>query len=147
MKQGRGERVIKHNFLIVCAVKSGATSLYQHLKQHLNIYMSQYKEPNFYCASECSDFTKYGSGYLQENRKIIFSEKECLALLLDCQGEAGVGESSVEYLYRHKAPIQRVQSFNVSGEPRSRLIHNIVVTDRKWRRKIMIYLNNVCLLL
>ena len=38
----------KPNFFIVGAAKSGTTSLYHHLKQHPEIYLSPIKEPNFF---------------------------------------------------------------------------------------------------
>jgi hypothetical protein len=38
------------NFLIIGAAKSGTTSLYQYLDQHPEIYMSPFKEPNFFSA-------------------------------------------------------------------------------------------------
>lgn len=38
------------NFLIIGAAKSGTTSLYQYLSQHPEIYMSPFKEPNFFSA-------------------------------------------------------------------------------------------------
>ena len=36
------------NFLIVGAAKAGTTSVYEYLKQHPNIFMSNIKEPYFF---------------------------------------------------------------------------------------------------
>ena len=36
------------NFLIIGAMKSGTTSLYNYFKQHPEIYMSPIKEPRFF---------------------------------------------------------------------------------------------------
>ena len=36
------------NFFIVGAAKSGTTSLYHHLCQHPDVFMSPVKEPNFF---------------------------------------------------------------------------------------------------
>ena len=36
------------NFLVIGAGKSGTTSVYQYLKQHPQVFMSEIKEPNFF---------------------------------------------------------------------------------------------------
>ncbi len=39
----------KPNFFILGAAKSGATSLYHHLKKHPDIFLTDIKEPTFFC--------------------------------------------------------------------------------------------------
>ncbi len=38
------------NFLIVGAAKSGTTSLYEYLNQHPDIFLPEFKEPQFFGA-------------------------------------------------------------------------------------------------
>lgn len=42
-------------FFIVGAPKSGTTSLYHYLEQHPGIYMSSFKEPNYYCPETAAE--------------------------------------------------------------------------------------------
>ena len=39
----------KPNFFILGAGKSGTTSLYYHLKEHPDIFLTDVKEPTFFC--------------------------------------------------------------------------------------------------
>ena len=44
----RGARAIRPNFMIIGAMKAGTTSLYQYLREHPQIFMSQRKEVDFF---------------------------------------------------------------------------------------------------
>jgi hypothetical protein len=69
------------NFLIAGAGKAGTTSLHQYLAQHPDIFMSPFKEPNFFV-----------DGYGYKNWY------DYLTLFDDANGEKAVGESSTGYL-------------------------------------------------
>lgn len=88
------------NFLIIGTAKAGTTALYQHLKQHPQIYMSPVKEPAFFATEDeklnvCSPSGK--SSYL-------FSSIEAYQeLFRGASNEKAIGEASTVYLYSSKA--------------------------------------------
>jgi sulfotransferase family protein len=79
--------VSKPNFLIVGAAKAGTTSLHDYLGQHPDVYMSPFKEPNYFVP---------GYGY--------DSWDDYLALFRGAVGEKALGESSTGYLQCEKSP-------------------------------------------
>jgi sulfotransferase family protein len=79
--------VTKPNFLIAGTAKAGTTSLHDYLSQHPDVYMSTFKEPNYFVPGYAyDDWTKY------------------LALFADARGEKAVGESSTGYLQCEESP-------------------------------------------
>ncbi len=72
------------NFLIVGAMKSGTTVLYQYLKQHPQIYMSSVKETNF---------------FLRDHKNL----EEYSAFFQGVSNEKAIGEASPCYLDHSKA--------------------------------------------
>jgi hypothetical protein len=79
--------VTKPNFLIAGAGKSGTTSLHEYLAQHPDIFMSTFKEPNFFVHN-------YGYG----------TWHDYLALFSGARGEKAIGESSTGYLCSEESP-------------------------------------------
>src|SRR5437588_7141599 len=79
----------KPNFLIAGAAKAGTTSLHDYLGQHPDIYMSTFKEPNYFVP-----------GYAYEDWE------DYLALFAGARGETAVGESSTGYLYCEESPLR-----------------------------------------
>jgi hypothetical protein len=77
----------KPNFLIAGAGKAGSTSLHEYLAQHPDVFMSTFKEPNFFVR---------GYGYEYWN--------DYLALFSGARGESAIGESSTGYLCSEESP-------------------------------------------
>jgi hypothetical protein len=94
------------NFLIIGAAKSGTTSLYYHLKQHPDIYLSPIKETNFFALEgETLDFRgpfDHGKGCIGEFSITKYSDY--IKLYSKATGYKAVGEASPLYLYHPKAP-------------------------------------------
>ena len=104
----------KPNFFIVGEPKSGTTALYEYLKQHPEIYMSEEKEPNYFCR----DFFEESLRYYGKNLFFhLTSENEYLALFQDSRNAKIIGEGSTGYLYSTVAA-EKIQSFN----PRAKII-------------------------
>jgi len=78
--------VVRPDFFIIGAFKSGTTALYEYLHPHPQIYMPFHKEPNFFG----DDLTRhYGR----------LSLEEYLALFRDARPGQHAGEASTWYLY------------------------------------------------
>ena len=109
------------NFFIVGAAKAGTTSLYHHLDQHPDIYMSPLKEPcyfasevrpeNFEADSQLralqavEDVRHFLNGPMNEKRSegIICEWKDYVRLFAGATTQTAVGESSVSYLWSRTA--------------------------------------------
>jgi hypothetical protein len=78
---------IKPNFLIAGASKAGTTSLHEYLAQHPDVFMSSFKEPNYFVP-----------GYAYDKWE------DYLDLFSGARGEKAVGESSTGYLYCEESP-------------------------------------------
>lgn len=87
------------NFLVVGAAKAGTTSLYAHLGQHPDVFMTALKEPRFFAyeGEEPQSFAGPGSERLITS--IVRTRGEYEALFVQAQGESAIGESSPAYLY------------------------------------------------
>ena len=75
------------NFFIAGVPKAATTSLHEYLKQHPQIFMSDYKEPNYFVRG--SGVEKWG---------------DYLALFKDAGGKKAIGESSAAYCYCEESP-------------------------------------------
>jgi len=75
------------NFFIAGVPKAGTTSLHEYLKQHLQIFMPDYKEPNYFV---------HGNG--------VEKWEDYLALFKNAGGKKAVGESSAAYCYCEESP-------------------------------------------
>jgi hypothetical protein len=77
----------KPNFLIAGAGKAGTTSLHDYLGQHPDIFMSSFKEPNYFVPDYAyNDWENY------------------LSLFRGARDEKAIGESSTGYLYCKESP-------------------------------------------
>jgi Sulfotransferase domain len=77
----------KPNFLIAGAGKAGTTSLHDYLGQHPEVFMSSFKEPNYFVPNYgYNDWDRY------------------LSLFRGARDEKAVGESSTGYLYCENSP-------------------------------------------
>lgn len=77
------------NFLFVGSGKSGSTSLYYHLKDHPEIYMSPLKETRFFVNTEVNPyFDSHAVKTFEEYRNLFAGHS----------GEKAIGEMSPEYL-------------------------------------------------
>jgi hypothetical protein len=74
------------NFFIVGMPRSGTTSMYTYLKQHPDIYLALYKEPNFFCKDMTQSFYTIQDRELYDSLFTHAGDKKC------------IGEGSVWYL-------------------------------------------------
>lgn len=106
----RGERAAMPNFLVIGAQKAGTTALYNHLKQHPQVYMSPVKEPHFF-AYEGEKLNFQGPRDLEIMKHMVVSDLgDYEALFEAVSGEKAAGEASAMYLYSEKAP-QRIRHY------------------------------------
>ena len=96
---------MKPNFFIVGAPKCGTTALYEYLRPHPNIFMSEVKEPHFFA----KDFGAYPRIKTLREYNAIFAGST--------EEHLRVGEASVYYL-RSSVAIANIHEFN----PEARLI-------------------------
>lgn len=94
------------NFLIIGAAKSGTTSLYRYLSQHPQVFMSSFKEPQFF-AYEGQSLDGFLGEWIPKNYKKVginyrdpYSLDTYQQLFKDVRREIAVGEASTHYLYR-----------------------------------------------
>ncbi len=78
----------KPNFFILGSAKSGTTSLYYYLKQHPSIFLSEIKEPTFFC----------------ENFQVIKNPITYFELFDNVTNEKCIGEASHTYMSDPKSP-------------------------------------------
>ncbi|OGW81301.1 MAG: hypothetical protein A3C47_06090 [Omnitrophica bacterium RIFCSPHIGHO2_02_FULL_51_18] len=107
--------LIKPNFLIIGAARSGTSSLYRYLGQHPDIFMSQVKEPHFFCHEE-SRLNLEGPGD-KKHAAIVSGAQQYQSLFNNVSHFTAAGDASVWYLY-FKSSAERVRHYN----PRMKLI-------------------------
>ena len=95
--------IYKPNFFIVGMPRSGTTSMYTYLKQHPDIYLAVYKEPNFFC----KDLTQ--SFYSIQDPRLYDS------LFTHAGDKKRIGEGSVWYLTSKIAAVE-IKKFNPSAK-------------------------------
>jgi hypothetical protein len=83
---------MKPNFLIVGAVKSGTTSLYEYLKQHSDIFMPEWKELSYFIGDFFSPLHRVKTSHFYYK---VFSKAD---------NQSAVGEVSTAYLYDIDSP-------------------------------------------
>ena len=99
---------MKVNTFIVGAPKTGTTSLYYYLNQHMNVCMSSIKEPNFFSSKEVNSLF-YKSQIIDdidEYHKLFSANKKQI-----------IGEASVSYLFFEDVP-NRIHKYN----PKAKII-------------------------
>lgn len=88
----------KPNFLIVGAAKSGTTSLFHYLKQHPEVFMPDFKEPQFLVYEKIKGrLHKYIDSALEYYELFEKSTEKC------------AGEASVFYLYYFEEAIKNIK--------------------------------------
>jgi hypothetical protein len=95
------------NFLIVGAAKAGTTSLYNYLKEHPDIYLSDRKEGLF--LSEMKDFD--GENSEVANKVRCKSLEEYKTFFKDLKNEKCIGDISPECLYYHQNSIKNIKKY------------------------------------
>ena len=93
------------NFFIIGGVKCGTSSLYQHLKQHPEIYMSPVKEPHFFSYAYAGEPAGYRPG------RMVTTLEEYEALFDGVSGEPAIGEASAIYLYFGERVAPRIRRY------------------------------------
>jgi len=109
----------KPNLFIVGMPKSGTTSLYYYLKQHPDIFMSEAKEPMYFC----KDFTRSSIDYHKKivghknwkKPKYSVNLKDYLKLFSNVKNERIIGEATVFYLYS-KVAAKNIYKFNPNAK-------------------------------
>ncbi|MFW6016987.1 MAG: sulfotransferase [bacterium] len=96
------------NFLIVGAMRSGTTSLYNSLANHPSIYFPHLKEPRFF-SSLINDLAKNGPG--DKYIKFINSWESYKNLYNNAGGAIATGDASVENLYLHNQVIPKIHQY------------------------------------
>ena len=95
------------NFLVIGAGKSGTTSVYQYLKQHPQVFMSEIKEPNFFALEGKTDIIGYNESDPEGFNHYpwaVTNLSDYKALFKNVDNQVAVGESSTMYQYMDKAP-------------------------------------------
>jgi hypothetical protein len=90
------------NYLLIGAMRSGTTALNEFLGQHPDIYVSPYKEPNYFA------FAGTRAPELVEESPSITDRDEYLELFAGATGERRIGEASHSYLY-YPGSAQRIR--------------------------------------
>lgn len=97
------------NFLLLGAAKSGTSSVWNYLKQHPQIFMSNPKEPNFFVfeGTKLPPFSGPAPSevlYQRLYQNTITDWESYQALFDGVSDEIAIGEASVRYLYFPQAP-------------------------------------------
>ena len=92
----------KPNFFIVGAKKSGTTAMFEYLKQHPDVYMSDPKEPAYF-------------GKDLNIPDVVMSEAEYMKLFAGARNEKIIGEGSTWYLCSQKAA-HDIHDFNPASK-------------------------------
>lgn len=106
---------IKPNLFIVGQPKSGTTALYHFLKEHPQIYMSEVKEPNYFCKDHHKESDLF-HGKIKLFKRMR-TEEQYLSIFSKWKGEKIIGEASPSYLYS-KVAAENIFHFN----PNARII-------------------------
>jgi hypothetical protein len=94
---------LKPNFFIVGAPKCGTTALYEYLRHHPNIFMSEVKEPHFFA----KDLGGYPRIKTLEDYTGLFTRST--------EQHSRVGEASVYYL-RSSVALANIRDFNPAAK-------------------------------
>jgi len=85
------------NFFLVGTAKAGTTSIHSYLTQHPDVFMSELKEPRYFCYNEFSKVNYY-------RQPMISGLSEYKSLFAGAKGAKAIGEASVHYLYFPATP-------------------------------------------
>lgn len=112
------------NFFIIGAPKSGTSSLFRHLEEHPDVFMSPIKEPNFMAldvaaaaGAEARAGAERSEIHQEMQLKAVWTAAEYVDLFRGRTTERAIGEGSSWYLHSAQAP-QRIRYY----APESKLI-------------------------
>lgn len=105
----RGREIVLPDFLIVGAMRSGTTSLYNYLREHPAIFMPALKEPQFF-----SYFGQPVSPHPPRIRRDPWNLEDYLKLFEDAPAGRIIGEASTTYIYMYERAIPAIEA--VYGE-------------------------------
>lgn len=91
------------NFVVIGSSRSGTTSLYHHLKEHPQVYVTPVLEPRFF-AFEGDDLDYRGPGDHLLKERVVTRAADYTALFEDVIAETAIGEVSPAYLSSASAP-------------------------------------------
>jgi hypothetical protein len=87
--------------IVIGAARSGTTALYEHLRQHPQIFLSSSKEANYFAfEGEPLDYRGPGADFVNNS---VPTWSAYLELFADAPGDAVIGDISPLYLYAPKA--------------------------------------------
>jgi hypothetical protein len=129
------------DFLIIGAGKSGTTSLDNYLKQHPQIFIPQFKEPNFYgYENNTPEDFKDNPGELTHYKNSVTDLQSYLKLFEKALPFQVIGETSNTYMY-HEGAAARIKYYNpnmkliaVLRNPAERLYSRFLHLAREDRR-------------
>ncbi len=104
------------DFFIVGHAKSGTTALYEMLKRHPQIYMSDAKEPQFFARNNVSAGDGHPPRFDQTGRRPPSLEKY-LSLFTAARPDQRIGDASTFYLWTHETPARLA-----AAQPAARII-------------------------
>ncbi len=91
------------NFVVIGSSRSGTTSLYHHLMEHPQVYVTPVLEPRFF-AFEGDDLDYRGPGDHLLKERVVTTAADYVALFDAVVAEPAVGEISPAYLSSASAP-------------------------------------------
>ncbi|HBQ99866.1 MULTISPECIES: sulfotransferase [unclassified Roseofilum] len=129
------------NFILLGAAKSGTSSVWNYLKQHPQVFISNPKEPNFFVFEGMKLPPLLGPEPPEILRKRLYqntiTDWQSYQQLFDkVSGESAIGEASVRYLYFPQAPekiknyIPNVKMIVMLRNPVDRLYSHYVMNIR-----------------
>lgn len=93
------------NFMVIGAGKSGTTSVYEYLKQHPEVFMSEVKETNFFALEGKEVKAQDDSKEQTEHYPWAINNRQAYDQLFEgVTNEKAIGEVSPMYLYNPDAP-------------------------------------------
>ena len=100
------------NFLLVGAMKSGTTSIYNYLSEHSQIYLPHVKEPRFFTSSALLKIENPKYKFQNYCSSAPFDNIDDYKKLFNNVGnEIAIGEASPHYLYTHETTIPQIKKF------------------------------------
>jgi len=100
------------NFLLVGAMKSGTTSLYNYLNEHPQIYMPRIKEPKFFTSSALLKKENFNNKFLRPNAHgPINNFEDYKSLYSNINNEIAIGETSPQYLFTYETTIPLIKKY------------------------------------
>lgn len=101
--------MIKPNFLIIGAARSGTSALAEFIRQHPEVYFSEPKEPHYLSfANQKVQFAGRGDD-IMINQRAITDDARYWSLFEGAGNAKAIGEGSVSTLYYHAQSVPRIR--------------------------------------